>query len=967
MKSVKEKSGIILFGLLALLLSVGMSGTTNLLSANPTATGNLYKIYIQSPQEAAALSALGVDAVIKVAEGYLVLASVEDERLFEENSLRFELIIAGVSRDELAIDIRHDNSNEGKYSLVYEEDGLRLFRADARELSAYGETPGLAPLPAQSLPVIYKVAVDKGAAAPEIEYDLDSLINLIEYDSLQSYLERLQAFYRRVAGTDSIYAARDWIAGKFADFGYDSIYLDHFVENLGGSYKDCYNVVAVKPGTLYPDVQIVVGAHYDAGTVSPGADDNGSGTVAVMDIARVIMNIETEMTYVFVLFDAEEWGLYGSYHYAGTAYANGDNILFMMNMDMIAHYQNDADAYSSYGSGGSTYYAQLWMALAASLPGINITGHMSVGGGGSDHYPFAQYGYDIGYAHEYIFSTVYHSVHDSTTYCNFDYMTRMVKTTFATVLAAAAENAPGPRLILSHPSGAPDLFFPNQAAVIQVQVDGYGGGALVPGTVALHYSVNGGTFETANMTDIGGGMFETTIPASPCYTRLEYYISADESQGGVYYDTDPLRPYLAAFATGMTSVFADDFETITGWTVTGDADVGRWIRRLPYMTMEGGPSKDYDNSGYCYVTDNPIYSDVDEGTTILTSPVLNLSTGDGVIEYARWYSNSTGSAAYSDIFTVRISDDNGASWTTVEQVGPVTEASGGWYIHRFWTGDFIDPSATVRLQFNASDLASNSVIEAGVDAVRVYSYNCGLPLQITTAAVPDWTFDVPISQTLAASGGYGAYTWADKNNDLSGTGLALSTDGHLTGTPSMIGEITFTAVVSDEVEQAAEKPFTFMINSYPEIMTQTIPNALINAAYSFQLLSSGGTGAVTWTDKNNDLSGSGFTLSSTGLLSGQSPDSMTIDFTAVITDAVGADTEKPLTFKITLPYICGDADHSGAINILDVTYVISYLYKGGPEPIPLISGDADNSGTINILDVTFLISYLYKGGPVPDC
>lgn len=967
MKSAKEKSGIIVFGLLVLLLTGNLSGTVNPLSANPAPTDNLYKIYVQSPQEAAVLSALGTDAVMKISDGYLVMASADNERIFEENSLRYELIAAGISRNELALDIRHDDSNEGKYPLIYEEDGVRLYRADARELSALGEIPGLAPLPAQSLPVIYKDIPEIRGISPKIEYNLDSLKDLIEYDSLQSYLERMQAFYRRVAGTDSMFAARDWAAGKFAEFGYDSIYLDHFVEYISGSYRDCYNVVAVKPGSLYPDVQIVVGAHFDAVTVSPGADDNGSGSAAVLEIARVLKNVETEMTYVFILFDAEEWGLYGSYHYAGNAFANDDNILFMMNMDMIAHYQNDGDAYSSYGSGDDSYFAQMWIALADSLTGINITGHLGTSGGGSDFYPFHQYGYNTAYAHEYIFSTVYHSVHDSIAYCNLDYMTRMVKTTFATVLAAAAENAPSPRLILSHPSGAPEIFYPNQAATIQVLIEGYGGGTLVPGTVELHYSTNSGAYQSAGMADMGGGIFETTIPGAPCYTRLDYYISAEEATVGPCYDTDPSEPNPAAFATGMTTVFEDDFENVMGWSVSGDADVGRWIRRMPYVTTEGGPSKDYDNSGYCYVTDNPIYSDVDAGTTMLTSPAIDLSTGDAVIEYARWYSNSSGAAPYSDTFKVFISNDNGASWTIVEQVGPVTEASGGWYVNRFWAGDFIEPSTTVRLRFNASDQGSNSVIEAGVDAVRIHSYNCGLPLQITTASVPDWTAGLPYTQTLAASGGYGAYSWADKNNDLSGTGLTLSSDGQLSGTPSTTGEISFIAVVSDEVEQVSEKQFTFMSNDYPGIVTAAIPNAIINESFSFQLLSSGGTGMITWTDKNNDLSGTGFVLSSGGLLSGQSADTMTIDFTAVITDAVNAAAEKPFTFKVTLPYICGDADHSGAVNILDVTYIISYLYKGGPAPIPPQSGDADDSGSVNILDVTYLISYLYKGGPIPDC
>ena len=60
----------------------------------------------------------------------------------------------------------------------------------------------------------------------------------------------------------------------------------------------------------------------------------------------------------------------------------------------------------------------------------------------------------------------------------------------------------------------------------------------------------------------------------------------------------------------------------------------------------------------------------------------------------------------------------------------------------------------------------------------------------------------------------------------------------------------------------------------------------------------------------------------------------------------------------------GDANVDGAINILDVTFLINYLYRSGPAP-ELYCGDANASGNLNILDATYLISYLYKGGPPP--
>jgi hypothetical protein len=66
-------------------------------------------------------------------------------------------------------------------------------------------------------------------------------------------------------------------------------------------------------------------------------------------------------------------------------------------------------------------------------------------------------------------------------------------------------------------------------------------------------------------------------------------------------------------------------------------------------------------------------------------------------------------------------------------------------------------------------------------------------------------------------------------------------------------------------------------------------------------------------------------------------------------------------------FVCGDVNNSDNVNILDITYLISYLYKGGPPPDPMESADVNSSGNVNLLDITYLIAYLYKDGPAPDC
>ncbi|MGB7062239.1 MAG: hypothetical protein WBF13_07790 [Candidatus Zixiibacteriota bacterium] len=77
-----------------------------------------------------------------------------------------------------------------------------------------------------------------------------------------------------------------------------------------------------------------------------------------------------------------------------------------------------------------------------------------------------------------------------------------------------------------------------------------------------------------------------------------------------------------------------------------------------------------------------------------------------------------------------------------------------------------------------------------------------------------------------------------------------------------------------------------------------------------------------------------------------------------------------LSFVITtseIPVICGDVNNDGIVNVGDIVYLVSYLYKGGPAPIPMeCVGDVNNDDVVNVGDVVYLVSYLYRGGPVPD-
>ncbi len=64
---------------------------------------------------------------------------------------------------------------------------------------------------------------------------------------------------------------------------------------------------------------------------------------------------------------------------------------------------------------------------------------------------------------------------------------------------------------------------------------------------------------------------------------------------------------------------------------------------------------------------------------------------------------------------------------------------------------------------------------------------------------------------------------------------------------------------------------------------------------------------------------------------------------------------------------CGDVNLDGAVNIFDATFLISFLYNGGPAPAYMSRADVNDDSDVNIFDITALISYLYQGGAALNC
>jgi len=258
-------------------------------------------------------------------------------------------------------------------------------------------------------------------------------------DSVRYFIQSLQNFQTRFLFADTRDAVADWILNQFLQMGFTDVVLDSF--EYQGTWQK--NVVATLPGVFEPDVYNIVGGHHDSYSsgdpmiFAPGADDNASGTAAVLEIARVIKsnNYQPESTIKFVTFAAEEYGLWGSKDYAEKALLSGMNIKIMINHDMISHtyyaaQQSEVDInwYSGYEylSDLAFYCVENYSVLTPSSGSPNSSG--------SDSHSFWQRGFPSVYFEESNFSPFYHSPADTIGNYNMEYCAEVIKASCATLL-----------------------------------------------------------------------------------------------------------------------------------------------------------------------------------------------------------------------------------------------------------------------------------------------------------------------------------------------------------------------------------------------------------------------------------------------------------------------------------------------------------------------------------------------------
>lgn len=312
---------------------------------------------------------------------------------------------------------------------------------------------------------------------------------------------------------------------------------------------------------------------------------------------------------------------------------------------------------------------------------------------------------------------------------------------------------------------APELILPGTPITVTAEIK-EGIDTLVPGSVQLNYRYTPGSYTTIPMTDNENGTYTATIPGASCGDTIEYYTSASGSIAGPKFSPpsgagSPTHTEIGAIKVALI----DTFESDNGWTVSGDAADGGWTRGTPVDCLSrGAPSSDSDGSGQCWVTDNDsansCNSDVDDGTTILTSPIYDIAQG-GEFSFDYWYSDIPTGEVNGDQWAVEGSFNGGATWIPLRSL---TLVSSNWRSDTIVVGTEIAATDQMRFRFIVDDIGTQNVIEAGLDNIQVSRIVC----EDLELCAPDMNSDdvldfFDISAFLSAFGS--ANPAADFNDD----------------------------------------------------------------------------------------------------------------------------------------------------------------------------------------------------------
>jgi len=303
---------------------------------------------------------------------------------------------------------------------------------------------------------------------------------------LKADVVKLVSFYNRntfsdtVSNTRGIGAARRWLYSEFQKINQENggrmkVYYDYFYQKLSSRLKRSLgidsvmmaNVIAVIPGTR-SDRILHINGHYDSRNDSgmdiegfaPGANDDGSGTVALLELARVLSKGKFFNTIMLAAVTGEEQGLMGSSHIAKTAKAKDMHIEGVIANDMIGNIQGgdgksdntilrcfSPDPVDSPSRNLARYFNRISEDYFPQLK-LKMIFRLDRFGRGGDHSPFIRQGFaGVRFTEPYENYEIQHSTKDTPDKMSFEFFTRTTRLNAA--IAAYWANSPTPPSIVA--------------------------------------------------------------------------------------------------------------------------------------------------------------------------------------------------------------------------------------------------------------------------------------------------------------------------------------------------------------------------------------------------------------------------------------------------------------------------------------------------------------------------------------